>query len=208
MYTNYIHASNWEKSCQPNFSPILVLSFSHIYSVSPSNELYSACTCTCVCVCVCIDSSLHALSMSSLVDSLASVGISRLRALPASRFYYFYFFFFVNLFLSYIFFSLRASLYLSLFLPILFISKSGAPVHVRIFSCSFTPLKRPPRDIQKMYKLIYFYLVSVIVTTIFLVVVLPFFFFSSIKKKNFSLPPPSLPFNFYLYNHFSFFLIL
>lgn len=168
MYTNYIHASNWEKSCQPNFSPILVLSFSHIYSVSPSNELYSACTCTCVCVCVCIDSSLHALSMSSLVDSLASVGISRLRALPASRFYYFYFFFFVNLFLSYIFFSLRASLYLSLFLPILFISKSGAPVHVRIFSCSFTPLKRPPRDIQKMYKLIYFYLVSVIVTTIFL----------------------------------------
>lgn len=102
MYTNYIHASNWEKSCQPNFSPILVLSFSHIYSVSPSNELYSACTCTCVCVC--IDSSLHALSMSSLVDSLASVGISRLRALPASRFYYFYFFFFVNLFLSYIFF--------------------------------------------------------------------------------------------------------
>lgn len=119
-------------------------------------------------VCVCIDSSLHALSMSSLVDSLASVGISRLRALPASRFYYFYFFFFVNLFLSYIFFSLRASLYLSLFLPILFISKSGAPVHVRIFSCSFTPLKRPPRDIQKMYKLIYFYLVSVIVTTIFL----------------------------------------
>lgn len=71
MYTNYIHASNWEKSCQPNFSPILVLSFSHIYSVSPSNELYSACTCTCVCVC--IDSSLHALSMSSLVDSLASL---------------------------------------------------------------------------------------------------------------------------------------
>ena len=124
-------------------------SFSHTYTLSLPLTLR-------VRVRVCIDSSLHALSMSNLVDSLASIGrISKASRVTQSFLLFLLFFTFVDLFLSYFFFF--SLLHVPLFFPpILFVSKSGAPVHVRIFSCSFTPLNRPSRDIWKMYKLIYF----------------------------------------------------
>lgn len=147
---------------------------------------------------VCVRVSIR-LYTSSLVDSLLATvlvlyrGFARCQPVVSLLFLLFSF---VDLFLCRTFF-LYLSCFSSPFPPILFTSKSGAPVHVRIFSRArfFTPLKRPPKDIQRKYKLIYllrlcnryhhrndFPLPQ-------LSFVLPFFFsFFSIKEK---ISPPS-----------------
>ena len=78
------------------------------------------------------------------------------------RFYYFYFLLFVDLFLPRtVFYSflhlVSLSFFIFTFFFILFISKSGAPVHVRIFSrARLRRLSVCPHVNNLAYKLIYF----------------------------------------------------
>lgn len=117
------------------------------------------------------------------------------------RFYYFYFLLFVDLFLprAVFFYSflhlVSLSFFIFTFFKILFISKSGAPVHVRIFSrARLRRLSVRPHVNNLAYKLIYFrsrfrvsrYLVSLIVN----VVTIPFF--RCVIRLSFISPPLSL----------------
>lgn len=131
-----------------------------------------------------IDSSLHALSMSNLVRrSIAHRDYIEASRSCHGRFYYFYSLSFSSIcFYRVLFFflffpssciSFRFHFYFFFF--ILFISKSGAPVHVRIFSrARLRRLSVRPRVNNLAYKFIYFrsrfrvsrYLVSLIVNVV------------------------------------------
>lgn len=132
-----------------------------------------------------IDSSLHALSMSNLVRrSIAHRDYIEASRSCHGRFYYFYSLSFSSIcFYRVLFFFFYSFLHLvslfvfifTFFFFILFISKSGAPVHVRIFSrARLRRLSVRPRVNNLAYKFIYFrsrfrvsrYLVSLIVNVV------------------------------------------
>ena len=182
---------------------ILVLSFSHTRSVSiTSSNSLRVCVYRFVFTCA-----LHVKS-SSTFDStprqlhrgFAFVPRSFLLFLlsPFRRFVSttccFFFYSFLHL--------VSLSFFIFTFFKILFISKSGAPVHVRIFSrARLRRLSVRPHVNNLAYKLIYFrsrfrvsrYLVCLIVN----VVTIPFF--RCIIRLSFISPPPSLSLSLTLY---------